>query len=174
MKNHDDAMLYLRTKNRFLVREPLRSLNLRVLNDPLFAECPGGTKFHHEYLHGLVVHVYEVMRNVIALTNYSPSGALVTAVIWHDYMKTREYDWSNEGTVVKKAYGKRIRHLAGSAMEFHRYAADLLDPEELETIEHLLLSHHGRKEWGSPVEPETSEAFILHAADMMSMKGCNL
>jgi 3'-5' exoribonuclease len=172
MLDYTDALLYLRLTNLKL-REPFRSLNLKVLDDPLFAECPGGTKFHHDYIHGLVIHVYEVMTNVKFMTNHNPSSALVTAVIWHDYMKTREYDWSAE-TIVKKIYSKRIRHLAGSAMEFHRYAADLLAPEELENIEHLLLSHHGRKEWGSPVEPDTPEAFILHAADMMSMKGCNL
>jgi len=76
--------------------------------------------------------------------------------------------------ITKKTYRKRINHVAGSAMEFHRHAYGVLDTEELEQIEHLLLSHHGRKEWGSPVEPATAEAFILHAADMMSAHGVNL
>jgi len=59
-------------------------------------------------------------------------------------------------------------------MEFHRLAYLEISEAQLERIEHLLLSHHGRKEWGSPVEPLTAEAFILHAADMMSSRGVNL
>jgi 3'-5' exoribonuclease len=130
---------------------------------------------HHDYRHGLVIHVAEVMRNVQSMTYGSPSASLVTAVIWHDYMKTKEYALEPDGEggerIVKTPYRNLIRHVAGSAMEFHRVACDLLDEEELLGIEHLLLSHHGRREWGSPIEPSTAEAFILHAADQMSAHG---
>jgi 23S rRNA maturation-related 3'-5' exoribonuclease YhaM len=92
-------------------------------------------------------------------------------------MKTREYGSMTvagvEG-VVEYPYRKKIGHLAGSAMEFHCEARERLRVEVLVHIEHLMLSHHGRRDWGSPVEPSTSEAFILHSADMMSAKGCNL
>jgi 3'-5' exoribonuclease len=37
-------------------------------------------------------------------------------------------------------------------------------------IEHAILAHHGRQEWGSPVEPVTAEAYILHYADMLSVR----
>jgi len=107
------------------------------------------------------------------MTEYNPSDELITAVIWHDYMKVKDYCWL-DGKIVKTDYGKKIYHVAGSAMEFHFHAASCLSTEVLERIEHLLLSHHGRKEFGSPVEPQTAEAFILHTADMMSAQGCNL
>ena len=80
--------------------------------------------------------------------------------------------------LVKTPYRNLVRHVAGSHAEFIRLTAylsdDHLSPEKKMKIEHAMLAHHGRKEWGSPVEPATAEAFILHAADMMSATGCNL
>src|ERR1017187_4137913 len=144
-----------------------------VLRDPLFFDSPGGAEHHHNYKHGLAIHVSEVMQNVLKMTGGAPSDELITAVIWHDYMKIRDYGLDGE-LPTKQPYCKLINHVAGSAMAFHHEAAGMLRPDTLVRIEHLLLSHHGRKESGSPVEPQTAEAFILHAADMMSAKGCNL
>ena len=151
----------------------LHDLNRIVLSDPRFVTAPGGSAHHHDYEHGLVIHVYEVMQNVFSMTNYHPSDELITAVIWHDYMKVQNYEWL-DGKIVKTEYGKLIYHVAGSAMAFHHEASGMLSVEVLERIEHMLLSHHGRKEWGSPVEPATAEALILHTADMMSSKGKNV
>ncbi len=145
-----------------------------VLNDPHFSMAPGGSAYHHNYEHGLVIHVNEVMQNVLSMTGNAPSDELITAVIWHDYMKIRDYQINDDGTISRTPYGKLIYHVAGSAMEFHHKAKNVVTTEVLERVEHLLLSHHGRKEWGSPVEPATAEAFILHAADMMSSRGVNL
>jgi 3'-5' exoribonuclease len=146
-----------------------------VLCDSRFCESPGGSEEHphNKYAGGLAIHTAEVMRNVFFMTGF-PSDELITAVIWHDYMKIRDYEIAEDGKVVKTQYQINIRHVAGSAMEFHHQAVDYLPLKTLEKIEHLILSHHGRMEWGSPVEPKTAEAFILHAADMMSAKGCNL
>ena len=153
----------------------IEKLNNVVLDDPLFLEAPGGREHHHNFRGGLLVHTFEVMRNVMKMTYGSPSSALVTAVIWHDYMKVREYSFDKEGKVIDAPYRKMIGHVAGSAMKFHYAASQLGMPESfIDCVEHLLLSHHGRKEWGSPVEPATGEAFILHAADMMSSRGVNL
>lgn len=169
-----DAICNLRYENLRIRNSVLSNLNNLVLSDPLFFVSPGGVNKHHDYQHGLVIHVGEVMRNVRMMTNFSPSDELSTAVIWHDYMKIREYAVDTEGKVVKLPYRNLIRHVAGSAMEFHSHAIACLPIETIERIEHLLLSHHGRQEWGSPVEPATAEAFILHAADMMSACGVNL
>ena len=43
-----------------------------------------------------------------------------------------------------------------------------VDPKDIDYIGHIMLSHHGRKEWGSPVLPGTTEAWAVHCADMMS------
>jgi 3'-5' exoribonuclease len=174
MITYTGALSNLEAINAAFTKPPLRPLNALVLSDPRFYLSPGGSEHHHNYKHGLVIHVHEVMSNVLSMTDASPSEELVTAVIWHDYMKVRDYSLGENGEVVKNIYRKFINHVTGSAMEFHRCAFGLIKTEQLECIEHLMLSHHGRKEWGSPVEPLTAEAFILHAADMMSAKGNNL
>jgi len=161
-----------------LVDDPVLSrLNDIVLGDARFQTAPAGSEEHphQKFKGGLVVHVNEVMNNVFLMTAGTPSDELITAVIWHDYMKIKDYEMATDnGPVIKTQYQKQIRHLAGSAMEFHAEARGVLPVEQLERIEHLLLSHHGRREWGSPVEPQTAEAYILHTADMMSAKGCNI
>jgi 3'-5' exoribonuclease len=167
------ARACLQEHNKDVRDYALRRLNDRVLEDVDFLQAPGGAQHHHNYRHGLVIHVAEVMLNVWYMTKFTTSDELVTAVIWHDYMKIKDYKLSGED-ILEEPYRKLISHVAGSAMEFHRLAYGKVSTTTLECIEHLLLSHHGRKEWGSPVEPATAEAFILHAADMMSAKGVNL
>ncbi len=171
--DHEQALKSLRDVNN-MIKEPLRTLNKIVLDDTNFYQAPGGAEHHHNYRHGLVIHVNEVMNNALAMTEGQISGNLVTAVIWHDYMKIKDYGWFGLDNITKEPYRKLINHVSGSAMEFHRLAYGKVPTHTLERIEHLLLSHHGRKEWGSPVEPATAEALILHAADMMSSRGVNL
>lgn len=173
MEKWEEALCALRVANSSVKNSQLLTLNyFTVLHDPRFQISPGGSEHHHNYPHGLIIHVNEVMQNVLSMAS-NPSDDLITAVIWHDYMKIKDYALDGE-QVVKLPYRKLINHVAGSAMEFHHAAHGMLSVPQLENIEHLLLSHHGRREWGSPVEPLTAEAFILHAADMMSSRGANL
>ena len=154
MEKHEEALYALRIANSKVKSEVLRNINERhVLSLPEFYISPGGSEHHHNYRHGLVIHVNEVMQNVLSMTNDNPSDELITAVLWHDLMKTRDYGLESDGQVTKLPYRKLINHVAGSAMEFHKLCSAFLPKEQLEHIEHLLLSHHGRKEWGSPVEP---------------------
>lgn len=86
-------------------------------------------------------------------------------------------------------YKSTIGHVTGSAMYFQRCfngwtrpampdgsRRSFINLSELprsfeEHVTHCILSHHGRFEWGSPVEPRTHEAWLLHAADMLSSRG---
>ena len=118
---------------------------------------------------------------------------LLTSALWHDLMKIEEYrffwDWpantvgqrllavpgKDESGLQKfwshTDYGKHIGHICGSAMEFSATAGPLgVGSKVIREVSHCLLAHHGRREWGSPVEPQTLEALILHQADMLSAK----
>lgn len=166
--NKDTALAYLLDSTAHLTGGT-KELCDAVLNYPAFLISPGGSDHHHNYRHGLVIHVAEVMRNVRCMGE--PDAVLLTAVLWHDYMKTRDYELVGE-TVVKTEYRKRVGHVAGSFAAFYMHAAELhAEIGFVDEVSHCLLSHHGRKEWGSPVEPMTANAFILHAADMMSSRG---
>ena len=167
------ATYILSLANSTMHNAAMQRINRIVLTDPRFSEAPGGYTKHHKFKGGLLIHVAEVMSNVLKMTNGNASDALVTAVIWHDYLKIREYKFVDE-EIKKLPYHDLVRHVAGSAMEFYFFTHGSSDPEFVDQVCHLLLSHHGRKEWGSPIEPGTAEAFILHAADMMSATGVNL
>lgn len=128
--------------------------------------------------------------------NLPPADILIAAALWHDVMKTEEYvvaDWSG----VKQAQLDKIRHLTkrcdidnfdvwikdesrvkmfghhehiiAGAMAFQKSAwFNNVHTDTIDAVTHCILAHHGRKEWGSPVEPQTIEALILHQADMLS------
>jgi 3'-5' exoribonuclease len=94
-------------------------------------------------------------------------------------MKIHEYEmiYGSEtrelACIRKTSYRNLVRHVAGSHAEFvrrmekHRH---MFSEERYMNIEHTILAHHGRKECGSPIEPQTVEAYILHYADMYSVK----
>lgn len=140
-----------------------------------FIKVPAALKRHHVYIGGLLEHTAGVTKLCQAAASYYPmvnQDLLLTGAILHDIGKTRTYiiERGFEGT----DQGKLIGHLVlGVSMVeqaitnlFGSRAEDIGDPVLLSLI-HLLVSHHGIMEWGSPVEPLTLEACILHHADNM-------
>lgn len=148
----------------------LRATCKVVIENNTFQTCWGGEKHHHMYDGGLLVHTAEVLencRNWHSATGYD-SNILLTAAVCHDFMKIKDY--VREGDkMVSAPYKKLIHHVQGSAIWVAQELDGLVKPEMIDQICHCILSHHGRREWGSPVEPQTKEACILHFADMMSM-----
>lgn len=146
-----------------------------VLMDKRFATQAGGCKHHHVYKGGLVVHTLEVAKHVLSMTkgdNSQQANGLMAA-IWHDYGKIHEYvsveidDGSTEW--INTDFSKKIGHLVWSWSEFYNDSTALSVEDRLD-IGHAILAHHGRREWGSAKDPQTKLAFILHTADMLSMK----
>ena len=171
------ALDYLHETNNSRCGLKVAQLNRVVLNDGPFALSPGGSEHHHNYKHGLVIHTAEVMANAVNMSHYTLKAGqlevLVTAVIWHDFMKTRDYSLAKDETITKEPYRKLINHVSGSFGHFFtNFSPEAFENVDLvDRVSHCLLSHHGSREWGSPVEPQTAEAFILHTADMMSAHG---
>lgn len=153
---------------------------LRVFfDDPRFTaeflRVPAALKRHHAYVGGLLEHTAGVTSICRAAAEYYPyvhKDLLLAGAILHDIGKVRSYKLERgiDGT----DEGKLIGHLV-LGMEMVQRAADrvigaVLDPgvQVLKNqLLHLLVSHHGIMEWGSPVEPLTLEATILHHADNM-------
>jgi 3'-5' exoribonuclease len=146
-----------------------QALALVVLSDADFLVSPGSSRYHHAYRGGLVHHTAEVVENCMSMIG--ASRALLLAAIWHDYMKKREYFLEEDGSITKTPYCYLIGHVVGSAMAFREAAIPLAgDMCFVDSVTHIMLAHHGRNEWRSPVEPQTPEAWILHAADMLSAR----
>jgi 3'-5' exoribonuclease len=158
------------------LRIDVRPLALYVISHPQFQTAAGGASHHHHWRHGLHQHTAEVVGHVLRLAEGKQDrldmDALVTAAIWHDFCKIREYAFGEDGSVIKLPYRKLIGHVSGSYVEFVCHARLLgLPQERIETIGHIMLAHHGKLEWRSPVTPQNEEARILHEADMLSARG---
>lgn len=139
-----------------------------------FTNAPAAKGIHHAYLGGLFEHSIEVANLVIAL---DPGGKrnmnlLITAALLHDLGKIQAYNW--DGCVIEESdTGKLLGHIVLGLGILTDYAGfeGTISREKYFLLSHLIASHHGRLEWGSPVEPKTKEAIILHHADMLSFQG---
>ena len=151
-----------------------------VLKNDRFWTAPASVNKHHSFEGGLAVHTAQVFATALTASecyylDFKFEEVLVASV-WHDYMKIQDYKYDGleytqeNGKFVKTRHYALLNHLAASAMEFRRFGYDLAVEAKLDPmlIEHIILSHHGRKEWGSPVEPKTPEAWVVHSADMLS------
>jgi len=132
-----------------------------------FRIWPAAQMVHHAYRGGLLEHVLQIIRVATFLAEaYGARRDLVLAgALLHDIGKLRElsYDRATEYSVE----GNLVGHIVLGVGMIRDAAREMDDfPETLRLeIEHLVLSHHGARELGSPVEPMTLEAFILAAAD---------
>lgn len=135
-----------------------------------FVKVPAALKRHHAYIGGLVEHTAGVVALCSAAAGYYPMvnrDLLLTGAILHDIGKVKTYRIQNgfEGT----DEGKLLGHLVIGVQMVERAWEQIGGGERLERekLLHLLVSHHGIMEWGSPIEPLMIEACILHHADNM-------
>ena len=141
-----------------------------------YGECPGapGTG-HHAAIGGLLQHTCEVLTigRHIARVARADEELVIAGALLHDIGKTECYSWES-GVFEINERGRLVGHVVeGVNMLRGAIAAagpDIVTPDELLILEHLILSHHGHLEFGSPVRPLTLEAEILHFADESSAK----
>jgi 3'-5' exoribonuclease len=153
---------------------PLRTLLDHVLrtHEAQLRSWPAGRTVHHAYRGGLLEHVLTMAEAGRALARiYGASADLVVAgAILHDLGKLRELDYDAGARYTRD--GNLIGHIALGVRlldEACRVVPDL--PESLVSeLTHLIVSHHGEKALGSPVEPMTAEAFILAAVDTLDAR----
>ncbi len=133
---------------------------------------PAAQAVHHAYRGGLLEHILKILEGVTFLAGAYGANrdVLVAGAILHDIGKLQELsygvttDYSVEGNLVGHiTLGAQLVRETGRAIP--DFPADVLVQ-----IEHLVLSHHGQRALGSPVEPMTVEAFILAAIDDLDAK----
>jgi len=131
---------------------------------------PAAERLHHAYCGGLLEHILEMLGMMERIKDYYPEANfdLITAgVIFHDAGKTKEII-SDGFSITRSEVGKLIGHLVLSLEIFLECVPDELEEINKIKIEHMILSHHGVLEYGSPVVPMTIEAIILHKLDDLS------
>ena len=149
-----------------------RILDAQTDSGRRFRTMPAAKYHHHAYRHGLLDHSVSVAQLVSAAAVTLPSidrDLAVTGALLHDIGKIEAYDAVPGGADLGDV-GKLLGEIP---LGFHRVrtaidAVDGFPPRTAEALLHIILSHHGRLEHGSPVVPCTREATLVHAMDALS------
>lgn len=132
-----------------------------------FLTYPAAMTNHHDFVSGLAYHVHYMLRTAEALCDIYPSlnrSLLYSGIILHDIGKVKELSGPIGTTYTTE--GNLIGHIVIAVEEISMIAAELdIEGEEVMLLKHLVLSHHGKLEYGSPKVPMLKEAEILHFID---------
>ena len=157
--------------------EPWQSLVSHLLRDeaflPQFAGAPAARNMHHAAIGGLLEHTLSMATIADYLADHYPHvnrNLLLTGVLLHDMGKPLEYDADNSFAFTED--GRLVGHIVRAIVMIEKAAAELgsLPPDDLRQLVHLVASHHGNLEWGSPVVPKTLEAVLLHQVDLLDSR----
>lgn len=138
----------------------------------VFRYCPAAVSMHHAYRHGLLehtIHMARACRALLPLYTEVDADLAMAGILLHDTGKTIEY----EGTLATKRSRRGI--LQGHVVLGYQIARkhgikSRLDPDRLERLEHIILSHQGEPEWGAAVYAATPEAVFVSMIDNLDAK----
>ncbi|HUV69313.1 MAG TPA: HD domain-containing protein [Terracidiphilus sp.] len=176
---YDVAALWsqLQASIESMANPDLKRLCQTMLADPAIAaayrEAPAARQLHHAWLGGLLEHVVSLLNLAGRVATHYPfldRDLLLAGVILHDIGKTRElswgigFDYTVEGTL--------LGHIQMGIDMVEKAIASLPDfPDRLRTLVlHMILSHHGKLEFGSPKLPMIPEALVLNFVDDLDAK----
>jgi 3'-5' exoribonuclease len=137
----------------------------------LYSQAPAARRIHHAYLHGLLEHTLELLALSNTLLELYPqvdTDLLLTGILLHDIGKLREFTW--ELDIDYTGEGRLLGHIVIADEMVTGAITGMPDfpPELALRLRHMLLSHHGRYEFGSPRRPMTLEAIVLHHLENLS------
>ncbi len=136
-----------------------------------FSTVPAAKKVHHAYMGGLLEHVLEMLSIAEAVTNIYPQlnpDLFFTSILLHDIGKLRQFEM--EFDIDYTDEGRLVGHIPITDEMVMKAIATMpnFPPQLALELRHIILSHHGRYEWGSPRRPKTPEAVALHYIDNLS------
>jgi 3'-5' exoribonuclease len=133
-----------------------------------FKSCPGGMSMHHDFVGGLLEHTWNMMRVATAILPLYPdiqTDLVLAGIFIHDMGKTEELVYDTAFSYTDS--GQLIGHITKTVLMLHKKADALaakgvkIDGAILDALGHIILSHHGQYEFGSPKLPATAEAFMV-------------
>lgn len=134
--------------------------------------APAATRFHHEYVSGLATHVYSMAVLAEQVARQYPTidrDLLISGVLVHDLGKMIEMKMTSVTEYTLE--GNLLGHISIAQAMIAEAAEQLgLNSEKIILLRHLILSHHGKYEFGSPVLPKTIEAVALSTIDDLDAK----
>jgi 3'-5' exoribonuclease len=161
---------------------PLRTLMECFLDDEKFmarlAQAPAGIRLHHAYAGGLLEHIVNLLETITRIADLYPkvdSRLLLAGAFLHDIGKVRElefdavFGYTDEGQLIGHLV-QGVEMVNEHIPEVERRLGYAFPKETLLRVKHMLLSHHGTYEFGSPKLPMTPEAIALHHLDNLDAK----
>lgn len=142
-----------------------------------FCEAPGGVKLHHDYIGGLLEHTHNMLRVAVTIMPFYPQvqpDLVIAGIFLHDIGKTEEITFDMAFSYTDS--GQLIGHIVKSLLMINQKADVLrakgtqIDQAILDALGHIILSHHGEYEFGSPKLPATPEAFMVYYIDDLDAK----
>ena len=164
------------------IRNPqLRAITEEFLADDelmeKFCNAPGGMKLHHDCIGGLLEHVHNMLRVAVAILPLYPNlqaDLVLTGIFLHDIGKTEELTYDMAFTYTDS--GQLIGHIVKSVLMMNQKVDALkakgiqIEQEVVDSLGHIILSHHGEYEYGSPKLPAMLEAFMVYYIDDLDAK----
>jgi len=138
-----------------------------------FRQAPGGKTMHHDYIGGLLEHTVSVAAICRLLSGHYEgvdADLLIAGALLHDIGKVGElsyegaFDYTDEGRLLGHLY-MGAEWVAAECARIEGFPAD-----KTMLLKHMILSHHGELEYGSPKRPKTFEAILLHFVENMDSK----
>lgn len=160
------------------LRNPyVKELGLALLRDPEISKrykiCPAAKTIHHAFVGGLLAHSMQLIRlvdSILPLYEDIDRDIMVFGCAFHDFGKI--FELHTQGRMGYTDEGRLVGHIAIGVSLIDRKIQSIPEfPQELEWhLKHLILSHHGHLEYGSPKKPHTIEAELLHLVDHMDSR----
>ncbi len=143
-----------------------------------YKRSPAAVQMHHAFIGGLLEHTLNIARAAKAMVGLYPAinkDLLLAGVFLHDIGKIAEL---SDGTAISYTdQGQLVGHITIAAMWISARAATVAEetgepfpPKTIDLLQHIVLSHHGFHEFGSPKLPAIPEAFVLHYLDNLDAK----
>jgi 3'-5' exoribonuclease len=167
----------LEDAGRQLENQHLRNLFEAMVSDEdfwkQFCEAPAAKTMHHARVGGLLEHAVSCLRIARYLADLYPvdRDLLIFGAIFHDVGKVRELSWDT-GAFAYTTEGRLLGHVVLGERLISSYISTLPDfPEDLRLgLSHILISHQGETEYGSPERPKTLEALLVHLVDNLDAR----
>jgi 3'-5' exoribonuclease len=176
-KNTDDMFMELLVLVRSMKNDHLRLLTLDVIEDaeikPLFMKAPAAKTIHHAWRGGLLEHVLSISRILDFLAGHYGNlnrDLLIFGAIFHDIGKV--WELSYDGSLGYTDKGRLLGHMLLACELVEKKASRILGfNEDLKDMcKHIILSHHGKLEYGSLKRPKFMEAMLVAMVDDLDSK----
>jgi 3'-5' exoribonuclease len=156
---------------------PIQTLLLRLFNDPEIARkyklAPAAMSYHHAFIGGLIEHVSSLVRLGDRVCDHYPfldRQLILAGLLLHDIGKLEELNFTRGFSYSTR--GQLIGHISMGVEMVRDKVREIPDfpPELWDRLQHIILSHHGKLEFGSPKEPMFMEALAVNYLDDLDSK----